>query len=78
MRGNEGRGVEKILERSDEGHRVVGRKAQFFEWQELSKGKLLQLSGCKERTPVEHSRETFLATSSANFNTTSAGDQDEF
>ena len=60
-----------------ENHGLVGRKAQFFEWKEFQNGKLLQMNGRKEKAPVEHSRETSLTASSANFSTTSAGDQDE-
>jgi hypothetical protein len=33
--------------------------------------------GYEEKTRVEHSRETFLTANSGDFNTTSAGDQDE-
>jgi hypothetical protein len=56
---------------------LLAEKHNFFEWKEFQNRKLLQMNGRKEKTPVEHSRETFLTASSANFNTISAGDQDE-
>jgi len=40
-------------------------------------GKLLHSMRFGEKTPVEHRRETFWEGRSVNFNTTSAGDQDE-
>jgi hypothetical protein len=33
---------------------------KFFSWREFETGKLLQMSGCEERTSLKLSRETFL------------------
>jgi len=63
-------GVTQDTELSAEKHRL-------FRVREDLGGKLLQFRRSGERTPVEHGREPFLEGRSANFNTTSAGDQGE-
>jgi hypothetical protein len=68
----------KISARRDKDHGVVGRKAQTLWLGNLKIGNFLQRIGWEERTTVEQSRETFWPASSADFNTTSGGGQDEF
>jgi hypothetical protein len=69
--GNFSRGVTKDTE-------LLAEKHKGFQWKEVWNGKLLHQNGREERKSVEQLRETTLLTSSANSNTTSAGDQDEF
>jgi hypothetical protein len=57
---------------------LLAEKHKQFQRKEVWNGKLLHQDGRGDRKPVEQSRETIFPTSQANFNTTSAGDQDEF
>jgi hypothetical protein len=77
MNGNARGSTESFTRGVTRDTELLAEKHRLFRVREDSGGKLLQFAGFGERTPVEHGREPFLEGRSANFNTTSAGDQDE-